>query len=163
MQHNDFCDRKGTCKQLLPWMFFDSNCPQTSLMEATIGYSVAFSCVMSNRLCLNVRGMVGHEREDFSVATSINRLFDHIHTDSTFVREPQSTFTPECNVGDVNFVNESFHGVPQPVEDIERRGEAIWLKRTLFLKLRGLFNLGFSQFLRNPRSKEVGFLYDQCK
>ncbi|CAL1711015.1 unnamed protein product [Somion occarium] len=41
-------------------------------LEAAIGYSVAMSCVMGNRLCLNVRGMV-HSDEDLPQYSGNNR------------------------------------------------------------------------------------------
>ena len=46
-------------------MFQDTDSfPQPSQLESAIGYSVAFSCVMANRLCLNVRGMIRDDSED---------------------------------------------------------------------------------------------------
>ncbi len=36
---------------------------QTNQVGGAIGYSVALSCIMANRLCLNVRGMI--QRDDY--------------------------------------------------------------------------------------------------
>jgi len=43
---------------------FDSIFPRETQLESAIGYSIAMSCVMSNRLCLNVRGMVHHDHDE---------------------------------------------------------------------------------------------------
>ena len=59
-------------------------------MEAAIGYAVAFSCVMGNRLCLNVRGMVHHGHEDFGESAGIPEWHISIQSDSLSIRDQRS-------------------------------------------------------------------------
>lgn len=59
-------------------------------MEAAIGYAVAFSCVMGNRLCLNVRGMVHHEGEEFDESAGIPEWHISIQSDSLSIHDQRS-------------------------------------------------------------------------